>query len=133
MRFCTARRWLRCACCDFGACCLWPSERQIRATADLLFDTVNTEELCCGCKDQVLSPTESMLLLRVLQDESRGTLRMHRGLIAAITAELQSKMAYDSDGGREITREEMREAMLMATSSYQLAAIEAIAAELQRD
>ena len=83
----------------------------------------------------LLPPPLSLLalLLRVLQDESRGTLRMHRGLIAAITAELQSKMAYDSDGGREITREEMREAMLMATSSYQLAAIEAIAAELQRD
>ena len=50
MRFCTCRRWIRCQCCDWGALCLWPSERQIRATADLLFDTVNTDELCCGCK-----------------------------------------------------------------------------------
>ena len=42
-------------------------------------------------------------------------------------------MQSDSDGGREITREEMREALLTATSNYQLAAIEAIANELQRD
>ena len=74
-----------------------------------------------------------MLLLRVLQDESRGALSPHRGLIMAIIASLRTKMAADSDGGREVTREELRSSVLEATSAYHREAIEAIAAELQRD
>jgi len=118
---------------DWGACCLGSNERQIRATADLLFDTVNTETNCCGCKDQVLSKTETMLLLSVLQDESRGMLLPHRGMIMMIVAELRNKMSESSEGGREITRDELRKSILDATSIYQREAIEAIAAELQRD
>lgn len=69
-RCCT--RYFRCGCCDVcTACCLWPAERQIRATADRLFDTVNQDETCCGCKDQVLNKTEVMLLMRMLQDEEQ--------------------------------------------------------------
>ena len=67
---------VRCPC---GTCCLSDTERDIRATADMLFDVVNTETNCCGCKDESLSQTETMLLLQVLSDESRHSLRMHGG------------------------------------------------------
>ena len=131
-RCCT--RYFRCACCDeCTACCLWPAERQIRATADRLFDTVNQDETCCGCKDQVLDRAEVMLLMRMLQDEGRATLRQHRGLIDEVVTELRAKLAADSEGGTDVTRDEMRHALLTATSRYQTVAVVAIAAELQRD
>ena len=131
-RCCT--RYFRCGCCDeCTACCLWPAEKQIRATADRLFDTVNQDTTCCGCKDEVLSKTEVMLLMRMLQDEGRDTLRQHRGLIAEIINQLRAKTAADSEGGADVTRDEMRDVLLSATSRYQTMAVDAIAAELQRD
>ena len=131
-RCCT--RYFRCGCCDeCTACCLWPAEKQIRATADRLFDTVNQDTTCCGCKDEVLSKTEVMLLMRMLQDEGRDTLRQHRGLIAEIINQLRAKTAADSEGGADVTLDEMRDVLLSATSRYQTMAVDAIAAELQRD
>ena len=131
-RCCT--RYFRCGCCDeCTACCLWPAERQIRATADRLFDTVNQDETCCGCKDEVLNKTEVMLLMRMLQDEGRDTLRQHRGLIGEIVNQLRAKTAADSEGGTDVTRDEMRDVLLSATSRYQTMAVDAILAELQRD
>ena len=131
-RCCT--RYFRCGCCDeCTACCLWPAEKQIRATADRLFDTVNQDATCCGCKDEVLSKTEVMLLMRMLQDEGRDTLRQHRGLITEIINQLRAKTAADSEGGADVTRDEMRDVLLSATSRYQTMAVDAIAAELQRD
>ena len=107
-RCCT--RYFRCGCCDeCTACCLWPAERQIRATADRLFDTVNQDDTCCGCKDEVLNKTEVMLLMRMLQDEGRDTLRQHRGLIGEIVNQLRAKTAADSEGGTDVTRDEMRD------------------------
>ena len=125
----------RCCCDDFCACtcCLSDAERNIRAASDILFDVVNTEANCCGCKDDVLSRTETMLLLSVLHDESRHNLRMHSGLIAAIVAKLREATSGDTDGGSDITRNELRTAVLAATSTYQQQAIAAIAGELARD
>ena len=121
---------VRCPC---GTCCLSDTERDIRATADMLFDVVNTETNCCGCKDESLSQTETMLLLQVLSDESRHSLRMHGGLIASIIQQLRLATSEGTDGGREITRDELRRAVLTATSTYQKEAISAIATELARD
>jgi hypothetical protein len=116
-----------------GACCLSAAERDIRRTADSLFETVNTETNCCGCKDNHLSRTETMLLLKVLQDESRAGLRMHGGLIGAVIEQLRTKTAHDSEGGSTITRSELAEALVAATAAYQSKAVAAIAAELARD
>ena len=74
-----------------------------------------------------------MLLLKVLQDESRAHLRMHSGLIGAIIAELRTKTRADSDGGLTITRNELRDALMAATATYQDKAMSAIAAEIARD
>ena len=119
----------RCPCAD---CCLSPAERRIRATADSLFDTVNTEE-CCGCRDERLSKTETMLLLKVLQDDARHSLRMHGGLISAFVAELRLRTSNDSQGGSDITRSELAEALLVATGNYMERAVTVIAAEVKRD
>lgn len=118
-----------CAC----TCCLSDAERALRSASDTLFDVVNTDTNCCGCKDDTLSRTETMLLLSVLHDESRHTLRMHSGLIAAIVAKLREATTEGTDGGSDITRNEMRTAILSATSAYQQQAIAAIASELARD
>jgi hypothetical protein len=115
------------------ACCLSPAELHIRKTADSLFETVNTETNCCGCKDQHLSHTETMLLLKVLQDESRSQLRMHSGLIGAIIEQLRTKTVVNSEGGRTITRSELADALLVATAHYQQKAMSAISAEIARD
>jgi hypothetical protein len=85
------------------------------------------------CSHEPRAVEASDIPLDVCLGRSRSSLLAHRGLIAAVIAELRTKMQADSDGGREITRDEMREALLTATSNYQLAAIEAIANELQRD
>lgn len=119
-----------CECC--ALLCLSKTERQIRATADLLFDTVNTEQ-CCGCRDDALSKTETMLLLSVLSDQQRHTLRVHAPLINMIVAELRTKAATGSEAGSDITRHELRQAVMNATSSYQLQAVEAIVGELERE
>jgi hypothetical protein len=74
-----------------------------------------------------------MLLLRVLSDESRTTLRMHHGLIRMFIAELRAKTDASTASGRDITRSELTEALLAATGAYQKVAVEAIAAELARD
>ena len=74
-----------------------------------------------------------LLLMRMLQDEGRDTLRQHRGLIAEIINQLRAKTAADSEGGADVTRDEMRDVLLSATSRYQTMAVDAIAAELQRD
>ena len=134
MRFCFCFR-VRCCFDDCGACCLSAAEREIRASADTLFDVVNTETNACGCTDESLSRTETMLLLSVLNDDVRrgGTLRAHAGLVQAIVQQLQAAQAEGTDGGREITREELKRAVLRATSAYQREAVEAIAAELSRD
>ena len=120
----------RCDCC--AVLCLSGTERKIRNTADLLFDTVNTDT-CCGCRDSVLSKTETMLLLRVLADEQRQTLRAHAPLIAMVVSEIRAKVSTDSDGGSDITRHELRQAVLNATGNYQLQAVEAIVNELERE
>lgn len=132
---------MRCGCCGYGCrlfacldtCCLSASERKIRATADMLFGIVNTETNCCGCKDTVLSKTEAMLLQQVLKDESRAQLRVHAGLITALIEKLQAARLDASEGGSEITREELRDIVLAATSAYQHQAITAIAAEVARE
>ena len=75
-----------------------------------------------------------MLLFRVLADESRSTLTVHRGLISAIVETLRERALSDeSAGGSTITRSELQHAVLLATSNYQRNAIEAIAAEVARD
>ena len=63
----------------------------------------------------------------------RDTLRQHRGLIGEIVNQLRAKTAADSEGGTDVTRDEMRDVLLSATSRYQTMAVDAIAAELQRD
>ena len=131
MQYCCCHVRLCPRCCTES--CLSPAERQIRTTADMLFDIVNTEENCCGCKDERLSRTETMLLLRVLQDESRHSLRMHGGLIHAFIQQLRMRTSEDSQGGKDITRSELADALLVATGEYQAKAVSAIAAELKRD
>ena len=74
-----------------------------------------------------------MLLLKVLQDESRTSLRMHGGLVGAFIQVLRSKCASDSEGGQDITRYELADALMTATSMYQLRAVQAISAEVERD
>ena len=74
-----------------------------------------------------------MLLLRVLQDESRHSLRMHGGLIHAFIQQLRMRTSEDSQGGKDITRSELADALLVATGEYQAKAVSAIAAELKRD
>jgi hypothetical protein len=46
---------------------------------------------------------------------------------------LRASASDDTAGGREITRAELKSAVLAATSSYQRQAVAVICAELQRD
>ena len=120
-------------CCGLVTCWLSTSEKKLRQASDVLFDVVNTDTNCCGCRDDALSPTETMLLLSVLRDERRTTLRAHSALINAIITHLRQAAAEGTDGGREITRQELRSAVLAATSAYQQEVISSIAFELSRD
>lgn len=125
---------LRCPCNPCACtCCLSNAERSLRTASDALFDTVNTETNCCGWRDEELSRTETMLLLSVLKDKSRNTMQMHGALIEAIISKLRDATAAGTDGGAKITRDELRTAVIEATSAYQLEAISAIAGELARD
>ena len=128
---------MRCCYCCRMRCCtdcfLTPAEMQLRTTANQLFDTVNTET-CCGCRDDKLSKTETMLLFRVLADESRSTLIEHRGLISELIETLRGAALEEaSAAGGTITRRELQDAILFATSRFQQRAIDAIAAEVARD
>ena len=87
----------------------------------------------CSRAAMCSSPLLTMLLLKVLQDDARHSLRMHGGLISAFVAELRLRTSNDSQGGSDITRSELAEALLVATGNYQERAVTAIAAEVKRD
>ena len=80
----------------------------------------------------VIAQGKTMLLLSVLQISS-GMVRVHAPLINMIVAELRTKAATGSEAGSDITRHELRQAVMNATSSYQLQAVEAIVGELERE
>ena len=123
----------RCPEIDPLYCCRSEDERRLRIASDALFDVVNSETNCCGYKDDALSQTETMLLFAVLRDESRTSLRGHSSLIALLMQRLQAATGENTEGGRDISRYELRRAVLSATSAYQREAIATIAAELARD
>jgi len=109
-------------------------EAEITVKAEELFGSVNVDK-GGGCLDMImcqapkLSKSEIMLLLRILRDEKRSSLRNEKVLVDKFADRLKEAHKDDSEAGHQITMDEFTSSLLGATAEYMKVVVDLMAHE----
>jgi hypothetical protein len=114
----------------FKDCLLTDAEKETLQTARDLWESVNVDSNPCDCYPK-LGRAEAMLVQKVLEDESRESLRQYKKMCEYFGDNLKHATAEEGgQSGRDITQEEFEDALLAAAQKYVHGMVTAVRTEV---
>jgi len=117
----------------FKDCCLTEQELETLKVARDLWESVNVDSNTCDCYPK-LGRAEAMLVQKVLEDESRESLRKYRKMCEYFGENLRHATAEEGgQAGRDITEEEFEDSLLAAAQRYVHGMVSAVRTEVAQE